>query len=148
MRRFSGQVYWLALALGLALAVSSPQLRAHAGQSTSSPSATPQSNTPPAAAAQPDAQTPAGDQPASPDDVPKFVVGSNEVNVVFIVTDKHGHRITNLKQNDFRVLDDNKPVENIRSFHNETNLPLQVGLLIDASNSVARPLQVRAGVGD
>ncbi len=64
------------------------------------------------------------------------MVGSNEVNVVFTVTDKHGHRVTDLKQSDFRVLDDNKPVEDIRSFHSETNLPLRVGLLIDASNSV------------
>ena len=60
----------------------------------------------------------------------------NEVNVVFTVTDKHGRRITDLKQNDFHVLDDNKPPEIIRSFHAESNLPLQVGLLIDASNSV------------
>ena len=58
------------------------------------------------------------------------------MNVVFTVTDKHGRRITDLKQGDFRVLDDNKPPESIRSFHAETNLPLQVGLLIDASNSV------------
>jgi len=63
-------------------------------------------------------------------------VPSNEVNVVFTVTDKHGKRITDLKQSDFRVVDDNKPPEEIRSFHAETNLPLQVGLLIDASNSV------------
>ncbi len=61
---------------------------------------------------------------------------TNEVNVVFTVTDKHGKRITDLKQNDFKVVDDNKPPEEIRSFHAETNLPLQVGLLIDASNSV------------
>ncbi len=61
---------------------------------------------------------------------------TNEVNVVFTVTDKHGRRITDLKQNDFQVLDDNKPPQEIRSFHAETNLPLQVGLLIDASNSV------------
>jgi VWFA-related protein len=33
-------------------------------------------------------------------------------------------------------VDDNKPPETIRSFHAEANLPLQVGLLIDASNSV------------
>jgi VWFA-related protein len=58
------------------------------------------------------------------------------VNVVFTVTDKHGKHITDLKQSDFRVVDDNKPVEEVRSFHAETNLPLQVGLLIDASNSV------------
>jgi VWFA-related protein len=55
---------------------------------------------------------------------------------VFTVTDKHGRHITDLKQSDFRVVDDKKPVEEVRSFHNETNLPLQVGLLIDASNSV------------
>jgi len=62
-------------------------------------------------------------------------VFTNEVNVVFIVTDKHGKRITGMKQNDFRVLDDNKPAE-VRSFRSEANLPLQVGLLVDASNSV------------
>ena len=61
---------------------------------------------------------------------------TNEVNVVFTVTDKRGRRITDLKQGDFRVLDDNKPPQEIRSFHAEANLPLQVGLLIDASNSV------------
>jgi len=63
-------------------------------------------------------------------------VPTNEVNVVFTVTDKHGRRITDLKQSDFSVVDDNKPPAEIRSFHAETNLPLQVGLLIDASNSV------------
>jgi Ca-activated chloride channel family protein len=34
------------------------------------------------------------------------------------------------------VLDDNQPPANIRSFHSETDLPLDVGLLIDASNSI------------
>jgi VWFA-related protein len=77
-----------------------------------------------------------GDKSAASDEVPKFKVGTNEVNVVFTVTDKHGRRITDLKQDDFRVLDDSKPAAEIRSFHNETNLPLQVGLLIDASNSL------------
>ena len=61
---------------------------------------------------------------------------TNEVNVVFTVTDKRGHRVTDLKQNDFHVVDDNKPPQEVLSFHAETNLPLQVGLLIDASNSV------------
>jgi len=60
----------------------------------------------------------------------------NEVNVVFVVTDKHGRRITDLKKDDFKIVDDNKAPDEIRSFHAETNLPLQVGLLIDASNSV------------
>jgi len=71
------------------------------------------------------------DQPLATIKVP-----TNEVNVVFVVTDKHGRRVTDLKQNDFQILDDSKPPSEIRSFHAETNLPLQVGLLIDASNSV------------
>jgi Ca-activated chloride channel homolog len=69
-------------------------------------------------------------------DIPKIRVGTNEVNVVFTVTDRHGKRVTDLKQADFHFVDDSKPVSEIRSFHAETNLPLQVGLLIDASSSV------------
>ncbi len=60
----------------------------------------------------------------------------DEVNVVFTVTDKHGHFVKNLTQNDFRILDDNKPALSIRHFSSETNLPLRVGLLVDASNSI------------
>ncbi|HTT22623.1 MAG TPA: VWA domain-containing protein [Candidatus Sulfotelmatobacter sp.] len=75
--------------------------------------------------------TDGNDQP-----LPTIKARTDEVNVVFTVMDKHGRHITDLKQNDFRVVDDNKPPEQIRSFQAETNLPLQVGLLIDASNSV------------
>jgi VWFA-related protein len=60
----------------------------------------------------------------------------NEVNVVFTVTDKHGRYVKDLKKDDFKIMDDNRPAEEIRSFRSETDLPLQVGLLIDASNSV------------
>lgn len=60
----------------------------------------------------------------------------DEVNVVFTVTDKHGHFVKNLGKSDFRVVDDNKPAVSIVSFSSETNLPLRVGLLVDASNSV------------
>ncbi|MGB7552902.1 MAG: VWA domain-containing protein [Candidatus Korobacteraceae bacterium] len=59
----------------------------------------------------------------------------DEVNVVFTVTDKRGHFVKDLTQNDFKVVDDGKPAT-IRFFGKETNLPLRVGLLIDASNSV------------
>ena len=86
------------------------------------------------------ASTPA-DQATKPaddavDPVTTIKATTNEVNVVFTVTDKHGKRVTDLKQADFRIVDDNKPPSEVRSFHAETNLPLQVGLLIDASNSV------------
>ena len=60
----------------------------------------------------------------------------NEVNVVFTVTDKHGRYVKDLAKGDFSVIDDRQAGAKIRSFHNETDLPLQVGLLVDASNSV------------
>jgi len=90
--------------------------------------------TAPTAAAQEQAADP--NAAGEVDPVTTIRATTNEVNVVFTVTDKHGRRITDLKQGDFRVLDDNKPPQEIRSFHAEANLPLQVGLLIDASNSV------------
>ncbi len=75
---------------------------------------------------------------SNPSDDPATTITKtvNEVNVVFTVTDKHGRYVKNLGKSDFAVLDDSKPAEQIRSFHNETDLPLQVGLLVDASNSV------------
>jgi len=60
----------------------------------------------------------------------------NEVRVIFTVTDKHGRYIKDMKKNDFVVVDDRKPAVQIRSFRSETDLPLQVGLLVDASNSI------------
>src|SRR6201993_1609788 len=75
--------------------------------------------------------------PAADEDAATTIrVPVNEVNVIFTVTDKHGHYVKNLKKSDFNVVDDSKPAAEIRSFHNETDLPLQVGLLVDASNSV------------
>ncbi|HLV88528.1 MAG TPA: VWA domain-containing protein [Candidatus Sulfotelmatobacter sp.] len=88
------------------------------------------------ATSNPPAEPPAKSDDSGSDTITKIRVQRNEVNVVFTVTDKHGKRVTDLKQNDFKIVDDNKPPDQISSFHAETNLPLQVGLLIDASNSV------------
>jgi Ca-activated chloride channel homolog len=60
----------------------------------------------------------------------------NEVNTVFTVIDKHGHFVKDLKQADFKIIDDGKPPRTIDFFSSETDLPLRVGLLIDASNSI------------
>ncbi len=60
----------------------------------------------------------------------------DEVSVVFTVTDKHGRFVKDLKKTDFKVTDDNKAPTEIKEFRSETDLPLRVGLLVDASNSV------------
>ena len=65
----------------------------------------------------------------------KIVVQVNLVNVLFTVTDKKDHLVTNLNKEDFRVFEDNKP-QTIRFFSRETNLPLRIGVLIDTSNSI------------
>jgi VWFA-related protein len=80
--------------------------------------------------------SPAGTSPSEDDSLTTIRSTVNEVNVVFTVTDKHGHYVRDLKKEDFKVVDDNKPASDIRSFHAEANLPLEVGLLVDASNSV------------
>ncbi len=60
----------------------------------------------------------------------------DEVNVLFIATDRHGKFVRNLNQNDFSILDDHKPVQSILNFRRETDLPIELGLLIDVSGSV------------
>jgi Ca-activated chloride channel family protein len=98
-----------------------------------SSASTPGTSTP--AAATPPAQSGNTTKSDSDESVTTIRTIVNEVRVVFTVTDRHGHYIKDLKSDDFRVIDDQKPAE-LRSFRSETDLPLQVGLLVDASNSV------------
>jgi VWFA-related protein len=58
------------------------------------------------------------------------------VNVIFTVTDKRGKFVKDLSQKDFAIHDNNLPPRQVVAFSHETNLPLRVGLLIDASNSI------------
>lgn len=58
------------------------------------------------------------------------------VDLIFTASDKHGRFIKDLKQGDLRLLDEGKPPIHIEAFESETGLPLRVGLLIDASNSI------------
>lgn len=60
----------------------------------------------------------------------------NEVNVLFIAMDKHGKFVRDLNQHDFSILDDHKPPQSIVRFSQQTDLPLQIGLLVDTSGSV------------
>jgi Ca-activated chloride channel family protein len=87
-------------------------------------------------------QTPPGaqsQQPGAPSDEVvgnPLVINANEVNLIFTVTDKHGHYIPNLKLQDFALLDDGKAPAKVTSFHQQINLPMRVGLVIDASTSI------------
>ncbi len=97
--------------------------------------ATPSGSVPPASAQTPTPSPGNSGKSESDEPVTTIPVTVNEVRVVFTVTDRHGHYIKDLKKNDFKVIDNRMPAE-MRSFRSETDLPLQVGLLIDASNSV------------
>jgi Ca-activated chloride channel homolog len=99
------------------------------------------------APAQPPATAPAATPPADAqqgaqdESVPVIKASVNEVNLIFTVTDKHGAFIPNLKQSDFALLDDQKAPSRISSFTQQTNLPLRVGILIDASTSIRTRFQ-------
>src|ERR1700687_1933491 len=60
----------------------------------------------------------------------------DEVNVLFIATDRRGKFVRNLSQTDFSIFDDHKPVQSILNFRRETDLPIELGLLVDVSGSV------------
>ena len=74
--------------------------------------------------------------PSDSDPILTIKTRVSEVNVLFIATDKHGKFVRNLGQNDFEILDDHKPPQAIINFRRETDLPLELGLLVDTSGSV------------
>ena len=128
-------------ALALAAALCAGVLQAQQPAQTPAPEQPQSPPTQPAPA--PNAQQPAQapgqqqDQDQSPDQTaPTLHIGVNEVNLIFTVTDKHGHYVPNLKLNDFALLDDQKAPEKITSFRQQINLPLRVGIVIDASTSI------------
>lgn len=79
-----------------------------------------------------------GSPAETPDDdqIPVIHARVNEVNVLFTATDKHGRFVRNLGANDFAILDDHKPPQAVLNFHRETDLPIELGLLLDVSGSV------------
>ncbi len=95
------------------------------------------SNSPDPASTTPAASTtPPSPPPPDLDAAETIVVGVDEVAVVFTVTDKRGRFVKDLKREDFRFFDDKRPVKSVKAFRAETDLPLRVGLLIDASSSI------------
>lgn len=129
------------LTLAFALALSSTALRA---QQPAAPNpAAPAAPAPQGQQAPAQTTTPApAQQPQNPEEnVPVIKLQANEVNLIFTVTDKHGHYIPNLKLSDFALLDDGRAPAKVTSFHQQINLPLRVGLVIDASTSIRSRFQ-------
>jgi Ca-activated chloride channel family protein len=68
--------------------------------------------------------------------LPTFTKNVQEVNLVLTVTNWLGHFVKDLSEDDIRILDNNQPAERITYFQTQTNLPLRVGVVIDASASI------------
>src|SRR5215471_12582595 len=66
-----------------------------------------------------------------------FAVHVDEVDLSFVVTDKHHRSITNLSESELRLRDNGRPPESIRIFESQTGLPLRLGLLVDVSDSIS-----------
>jgi len=95
-----------------------------------------QGNYPPAGSSAFLAAAPDSPIPGSEDTVLTIKKRVDEVNVLFIATDKHGKFVRNLNEADFAILDDHKPPQSIVNFRRETDLPIDLGLLLDTSGSV------------
>jgi VWFA-related protein len=67
----------------------------------------------------------------------------NVVSIYFAVRDKREKLVTNLSKEDFKVLEDGRPQE-ISFFAHHTDLPMNVGVLLDTSTSLARTLGLEA----
>ena len=85
------------------------------------------------------AQAPSKPAPAEPitqlEPDQTFRLDVTRVPVLFTVSDKKGHFVTDLTQDEFEVIE-NKKVQKILDFSGESNLPLRLAVLIDTSNSI------------
>ena len=124
---------------GFVLAVAFTAAALDAQQPAAPPAAPPAAQPAPAAAAQTPSAAAADQQIDA--NAPVVHLNANEVNLIFTVTDKHGHYIPNLRQSDFALLDDQKAPSKVTSFRQQINLPLRVGIVIDASTSIRTRFQ-------
>lgn len=60
----------------------------------------------------------------------------NEVSLVLSVTDKKGHFISGLSPDKFSVFDNDRQERNFTFFQNQTDLPLDIAIVLDTSESV------------
>ena len=74
------------------------------------------------------------EQQQKPQESFRFRSGVELINVTTTVTDEDGRFVPNLSKEDFRVFDDNQPVE-VTHFSNE-RVPVSLGILLDTSGSM------------
>src|SRR5712691_613576 len=85
--------------------------------------------------------------PASDDQSTETLkVNVDVVQLFFNVKDKHGALIPNLTKDNFEIIEDGKP-QTIKYFKAESDLPLTLGILIDASGSQKHVLGIEQEVG-
>src|SRR6267378_2856073 len=102
----------------------------------------------PRLAGSPDAgnQTPGNQSGEQDQSMGTLKVNVNVVQLFFNVKDKKGALIPNLAKDDFEILEDGKP-QTIKYFTAESNLPLTLGIMIDASGSQRNVIDMEKEVG-
>jgi VWFA-related protein len=85
-------------------------------------------------------------QPADQNPSETLKVNVNVVQLFFNVKDKHGALIPNLTKDDFEIAEDGKS-QTIKYFAAESNLPLTLGIMIDASGSQRNVIEMEKEVG-
>jgi VWFA-related protein len=96
--------------------------------------------------AQQSSQPAQSQQPADQNPSETLKVNVNVVQLFFNVKDKHGALIPNLTKDDFEISEDGKP-QTVKYFTAESNLPLTLGIMIDASGSQRNVIDMEKEVG-
>jgi VWFA-related protein len=96
--------------------------------------------------AQQSSQPAQSQQPADQNPSETLKVNVNVVQLFFNVKDKHGALIPNLTKDDFQISEDSKP-QTVKYFTAESNLPLTLGIMIDASGSQRNVIDMEKEVG-
>ena len=94
-------------------------------------------------------QTPQQQTPPKPagDDISTLRVNATLVNTLFTVADKKGKFITNLKQSDFKVFEDEKP-QTVTAFSGESESAAEHRPAGGYQRQYSRQTAIRAGSGD
>lgn len=80
------------------------------------------------------------------DEIPTFKSEVNVVNILFRVRDRRGTFVPHLTKDDFEITEDGD-VQKIKFFSSTTELPLNVGVLIDSSRSQSGVLEMEKQLG-